>query len=67
MRLIPFIWENILPVLAGLLVAYIIGAFVGVSFNPALWTENLRMFMATVGVVTGVALWTRMYAGGAYE
>ena len=67
MRLIPYIWDNMLPVLAGLLLAYMIGSFIGVSFNPALWTENLRTFMVIFGLWAGVTIWIRLRLGGAYE
>jgi phage shock protein PspC (stress-responsive transcriptional regulator) len=67
MRLLPHIWDNILPVLIGLLLAYMIGAFVGTSFDPTNWTFELRAFMSIAGVCAGLALWCRMYIGGAYE
>jgi uncharacterized membrane protein YhiD involved in acid resistance len=67
MRLISPIWDNILPVLVGLLLAYMIGAFIGVSFDPANWTFELRTVMSIVGVWAGIALWVRMSLGGAYE
>lgn len=28
------------------LFSYLLGAFVGVSFNPVDWSENLRLFVA---------------------
>ena len=67
MRLLPHIWDNILPVLVGLLLTYMIGAFIGVSFDPTNWTFELRVVMSLIGAWTGLALWLRMYTGGAYE
>jgi hypothetical protein len=67
MRLIPHIWENILPVLVGLLLSYMIGSFIGVSFDPANWTFELRVFMSVFGAWAGVALWLRLRSGGAYD
>jgi hypothetical protein len=44
-----------------------IGAFIGVSFDPTNWTFELRVVMSLIGAWTGLALWIRMYMGGAYE
>jgi hypothetical protein len=62
-----YLWKTALPMIAGCLFAYLVGAFVGVSFNPANWTGALREFMAIAGVVWGCALWANFWFRGFYD
>ena len=67
MRLIPYLWDALVPFFIGLFVAYLIGAFIGLSFNPSLWTDSLRSFMPICGMCMGSALYTKLRIGGAYD
>ena len=44
-----------LAVAGALFFAYLIGAFISVSFNPHMWAEELRASMALLGTIGGLA------------
>lgn len=67
MRLLPYIWEALVPFFVGFLFAYLIGAFIGLAFNPAMWTADLRAFMSVCGACAGSALYTKLRTGGLYD
>jgi hypothetical protein len=41
-------------------IAYLIGSFVSVSFNPELWTLDLRTLMPWLGMLFGIALYMKL-------
>lgn len=42
-------------------IAYLIGSFLCVDFNPAEWTMDMRILMAEFGVMFGGALYLKLY------
>ena len=47
---------TLIPFAVTMFCCYLIGSFISVSFNPALWTMEMRILMALVGVMFGGAL-----------
>ena len=54
------IFATIVPFCVTLAMAYLIGSFLNVSFNPVDWTVDMRIVMATFGWVFGVALYVKL-------
>ena len=54
------IFATITPFFVTLAMAYLIGSFLNVSFNPVDWTVDMRIVMATCGWVFGVALCVKL-------
>lgn len=54
------IFATITPFFVTLAMAYLIGSFLNVSFNPVDWTVDMRIVMATFGWVFGVALYVKL-------
>jgi len=51
---------TLIPFAVTMFCCYLIGSFISMSFDPAMWTEQMRMFMSLVGVVFGGALYARV-------
>ena len=58
------IFSNLVPFVMGFFVCYLIGSFVSVSFDPALWDMGVRLCTAFFGVVWGLAIWLKLVAEG---
>jgi len=41
-------------------IAYLIGSFINVSFNPEMWTLDLRILMPWAGMLFGIALYMKL-------
>jgi hypothetical protein len=54
------IFMTITPFFVTLAMAYLIGSFLNVSFDPVDWTVDMRIVMATFGWVFGVALYVKL-------
>ena len=54
------IFVTITPFFVTLAMAYLIGSFLNVSFDPVDWTVDMRIVMATFGWVFGVALYVKL-------
>lgn len=54
------IFTTITPFFVTLAMAYLIGSFLNVSFDPVDWTVDMRIVMATFGWVFGVALYAKL-------
>lgn len=52
----------IIPFVLGMFTAYLVGSFINVSFDPALWEHDSRVFMSIVGLCAGVALYLKLLA-----
>jgi len=50
----------VMPFAVTYAIAYLIGAFVGASWDPAQWEQNQRIVTAMIGNVYGFALWGRL-------
>lgn len=54
------IFVTITPFFVTLGMAYLIGSFLNVSFDPIDWTADMRIVMATFGWCFGVALYVKL-------
>jgi hypothetical protein len=54
------IFVTVTPFFVTLAMAYLIGSFLNVSFDPVDWTVDMRIVMATFGWVFGVALYVKL-------
>lgn len=54
------IFTTITPFFVILAMAYLIGSFLNVSFNPVDWTADMRIVMATFGWTFGGALYMKL-------
>ena len=54
------IFVTITPFFVTLAMAYLIGSFLNVSFNPVDWTVDMRIVMATFGWTFGGALYMKL-------
>jgi hypothetical protein len=50
-----------MPFVVTLFMAYLVGSFLSVSFNPAEWTLDMRIIMAEFGVCFGIALYLKLF------
>ena len=50
----------VMPFAVTYAIAYLIGAFVGASWDLTQWQENWRIVVALIGNVYGFALWGRL-------
>lgn len=55
------IFTACVPFIVTCLMAYLIGSFLNVSFNPAEWTMDMRILMSEFGVMFGGALYLKLY------
>ena len=67
MKMFEYLLITLLPFIVTFIANYVIGSFIGTSFNPADWTMDLRVFMAFMGTVWGLALWINFYLKGFYD
>jgi hypothetical protein len=51
---------TLIPFAVSFACCYLIGSFIGLSFDPSMWTEQMRMFMSLVGVLFGGALYAKV-------
>ena len=54
------IFTTIVPFGVTLAMAYLIGSFLNVSWNPAEWPLDMRIVMATFGWCFGIALYMKL-------
>lgn len=54
------IFATVVPFVVTLAIAYLIGSFLNVSFNPVDWTADMRIVMATFGWTFGGALYMKL-------
>lgn len=54
------IFLTIVPFCVTLAMAYLIGSFLNVSFNPVDWTTDMRIVMSTFGWTFGGALYMKL-------
>jgi hypothetical protein len=54
------IFVTIIPFCVTLGMAYLIGSFLNVSFDPVDWTVDMRIVMATFGWTFGGALYMKL-------
>ena len=50
----------VIPFVLGMFAAYLVGSFINVSFDPALWEHDSRVFMSIVGLCCGTALYVKL-------
>lgn len=55
------IFTACVPFIVTLFMAYLIGSFLNVDFNPAEWTMDMRILMSEFGVMFGGALYLKLY------
>ncbi len=60
MQNLKIIGSTMLPFAVTFLTMYLVGSFISVSWDIALWTWELRVLMATFGIAFGFALWMRL-------
>lgn len=58
------IFFNLVPFALGFLVCYLIGSFVSVSFDTALWERDTRISVVGGGIAWGVALYMKLHWEG---
>jgi hypothetical protein len=51
---------TLIPFAVSTACCYLIGSFISLSFDPTLWTMEMRMLMSVVGVVFGGALYAKV-------
>ncbi len=51
---------TLIPFAVAMVCCYLIGSFISLSFDPSLWTEQMRMFMSLVGIVFGGGLYAKV-------
>lgn len=51
----------VIPFSVTLFIAYLLGSFVSVAWNPIEWTMDARILTIEFGVVFGTALYYRLY------
>jgi hypothetical protein len=67
MNLIKAAGLTLIPFVTVFFCSYLIGSFISVSFNPANWTMDLRMYMSVCGACMGIAVWFNFSARGLYD
>lgn len=55
------IFTACVPFVVTLFMAYMIGSFLNVSFNPTEWTMDMRVLMSEFGIMFGIALYMKLY------
>lgn len=55
---------TLVPFVLAWICTYLIGSFINVSFDPALWTMEARAVMAGAGFVWGCALYGKLSMEG---
>lgn len=58
------LFTTLVPFVVAWACCYLIGSFINVSFDPALWTMEARAVMAGAGFVWGCALYGKLMAEG---
>lgn len=54
------IFTACVPFIVTCFMAYLIGSFLCVDFNPAEWTMDMRSLMSIFGMVFGLMLWLKL-------
>ena len=54
------IFTTAVPFVITCFMAYLIGSFLNVSWNPVDWTLDMRILMSIFGMVFGVMLWFKL-------
>ena len=59
-RYFKTIFVTVVPFVVTLFVAYLIGSFISIAWNPAEWTMDMRILMPEFGVAFGGALYMKL-------
>lgn len=54
------IFTTAVPFIITCFMAYLIGSFLNVSFDPVEWTMDMRILMSIFGMVFGMMLWLKL-------
>ena len=55
--------RTVFPFVVSCAICYLIGSFISVSFDPANWTMDCRIFMSLCGVAFGFAMLMKIEHG----
>lgn len=60
-RYFKTIWLAIIPFVVAFFTCYLVGSFVEVAFDTALWERDTRLAVVSGGILWGIALYCKLY------